>query len=249
MNTNTNTEEWGNIELPGLSDEKLFKTNWYKVAANYERWNDPEFVKRRDIALKKAMQDPKVRENVLKAQKKFRTEEFKENHAKIMHELFQTEEWRKAVEEANADPKRNNKISKALSIKVKSPNKTYNSINEAAKDLGLTSEAIRYRCKNVEGWEYLSESKASESKRKNHSESSKKTSEQRLIAIAKKKGFIQTQYGVFLSLKDAWREESKFVEKIPPVPFIWFQKMSKEFPETYKKITLEEYIMLTGKDI
>jgi hypothetical protein len=25
---NTNTEEWGNIELPGLSDEELFKKNW-----------------------------------------------------------------------------------------------------------------------------------------------------------------------------------------------------------------------------
>lgn len=25
---NTNTEEWGNIELPGLSDEELFKKKW-----------------------------------------------------------------------------------------------------------------------------------------------------------------------------------------------------------------------------
>lgn len=29
-NTNTSTEEWGNIELPGLSDEKLFKKNWHR---------------------------------------------------------------------------------------------------------------------------------------------------------------------------------------------------------------------------
>jgi hypothetical protein len=34
--SNTNTETWGNIELPGLSDEKLFKTNWTLVAANRE---------------------------------------------------------------------------------------------------------------------------------------------------------------------------------------------------------------------
>jgi len=34
--TNTNTTEWGNIELPGLSDEKLLKTNWNRVAAGFE---------------------------------------------------------------------------------------------------------------------------------------------------------------------------------------------------------------------
>lgn len=32
----TNSDEWGNIELPGLSDEKLFKTNWQKVQSNRE---------------------------------------------------------------------------------------------------------------------------------------------------------------------------------------------------------------------
>jgi len=52
----TNTEVWGNIELPGLDDEKLFKTNWNRVAAGLEnkhnekllalaeqKSNDPEF--------------------------------------------------------------------------------------------------------------------------------------------------------------------------------------------------------------
>jgi hypothetical protein len=31
--SNTNTEEWGNIELPGLSDEVLYKKKWNQVAA------------------------------------------------------------------------------------------------------------------------------------------------------------------------------------------------------------------------
>jgi hypothetical protein len=39
--TNTNTTEWGNIELPGLSDEDLFKKDWNKVAAARERAKDP----------------------------------------------------------------------------------------------------------------------------------------------------------------------------------------------------------------
>jgi hypothetical protein len=54
----TNTEVWGNIELPGLDDDKLFKTNWNRVAAGLEnkhnekllalaeqKSNDPEFSK------------------------------------------------------------------------------------------------------------------------------------------------------------------------------------------------------------
>jgi hypothetical protein len=49
-------EEWGNIELPGLSDEKLFNTNWNRKRTSYQReWfrkfnqkkaNDPKFLKR-----------------------------------------------------------------------------------------------------------------------------------------------------------------------------------------------------------
>jgi hypothetical protein len=31
--TNTNTQEWGNIELPGISDEVLYKKKWAQVAA------------------------------------------------------------------------------------------------------------------------------------------------------------------------------------------------------------------------
>ena len=41
--SNTNTEEWGNIELPGLDDEKLLKTNWNRVAASREKAKDPQY--------------------------------------------------------------------------------------------------------------------------------------------------------------------------------------------------------------
>ena len=32
----TNTETWGNIELPGLSDEELFKKNWNRIGGVQE---------------------------------------------------------------------------------------------------------------------------------------------------------------------------------------------------------------------
>lgn len=43
---NTNTEEWGNIELPGLSDEELFKRHWEAEARARERNNDPIYWKK-----------------------------------------------------------------------------------------------------------------------------------------------------------------------------------------------------------
>lgn len=33
MTNNKDKDEWGNIELPGLSDEELYSKNWNKVAA------------------------------------------------------------------------------------------------------------------------------------------------------------------------------------------------------------------------
>jgi hypothetical protein len=37
--SNTNTQEWGNIELPGLSDEELFKKNWQQSASQKQRFS------------------------------------------------------------------------------------------------------------------------------------------------------------------------------------------------------------------
>lgn len=42
--SNTNTESWGNIELPGLDDDKLFKTNWNRVAAGLENKNNEKLL-------------------------------------------------------------------------------------------------------------------------------------------------------------------------------------------------------------
>lgn len=39
-------EEWGNIELPGLSDEKLFNTNWEKIGQGRHNALDPTWQKK-----------------------------------------------------------------------------------------------------------------------------------------------------------------------------------------------------------
>ena len=38
--------EWGNIELPGLSDEELHSKNWNKVDANRLKANDSKILKK-----------------------------------------------------------------------------------------------------------------------------------------------------------------------------------------------------------
>ena len=48
---NTNTETWGNIELPGLSDEELLTRNWESVARNRERNKNPEYWKQLEKGL------------------------------------------------------------------------------------------------------------------------------------------------------------------------------------------------------
>jgi hypothetical protein len=58
--SNTNTEQWGNIELPGLSDEKLYGKNWNFSrkgnktyhAAMTNLHKDPSFVEKRISAIK-----------------------------------------------------------------------------------------------------------------------------------------------------------------------------------------------------
>jgi hypothetical protein len=39
-------EEWGNIELPGLSDQELYAKNWNKVEASLRKHKDQEFRKK-----------------------------------------------------------------------------------------------------------------------------------------------------------------------------------------------------------
>ena len=47
-------EQWGNIELPGLSDDKLLKTNWNQVTINIETWKNPNTRNKRINGVKKA---------------------------------------------------------------------------------------------------------------------------------------------------------------------------------------------------
>jgi hypothetical protein len=214
---NTNTEEWGNIELPGLSDEELFKKNWTRVAINKERWSDPEFVKRREISLSEALQRPEVKQNTKIAQQKMRTDEFNKKHSQIMNELYKTKEWQQSVKTANSNPVRNKKIKDAHSRPVATPHGIFTSLGDTGKHFNLTSEGIRHRIKTQPDlWYYVDEGPKESNRYR-----------------------VETSFGKFLSIGQCFRfakENNLFDAEKLSDGVKWFNKMLKCFPDNFKKI-------------
>jgi hypothetical protein len=91
-NTNTNTEQWGNIELPGLSDEKLFGTNWNHVAGIKERNSSNTF----KLSIAKRTADPAWREkNARSVRQTTATQKWQDSHKAAMELLTQNPDWQK----------------------------------------------------------------------------------------------------------------------------------------------------------
>ena len=58
---NTNTEQWGNIELPGLSDEELYKKNWHRYGRLVETFKNKSsefFIERGKKISKSKLENP-----------------------------------------------------------------------------------------------------------------------------------------------------------------------------------------------
>lgn len=49
----TQDEEWGNIELPGLSDEELYSKDWNFIGIIRERYKDEEYRKKHRESIRK----------------------------------------------------------------------------------------------------------------------------------------------------------------------------------------------------
>lgn len=98
--------EWGNIELPGLTDEELFGTNW-----NHQAYSDPEYRKRH----REIMDSEEYKNKIKQVMKEKRTEgsEWKHNHkeavGKVNRERAKEAIWKerakRAGETRSADPK------------------------------------------------------------------------------------------------------------------------------------------------
>ena len=85
----TKDTEWGNIELPGLSDEKLLATNWNRVSAS------------RDAVIKRSQTAWKP--NIIKRNKKMaESEQWQQAHlAAAVKRKTENSDWRNNVISAN----------------------------------------------------------------------------------------------------------------------------------------------------
>jgi hypothetical protein len=160
---NTNTEEWGNIELPGLSDEELFKKNWTLVAANRE------VVKKREVngwAEKNAISCKNRRigwadtisESAIKTRQK---EGWKEDWLKTIEERNNDLDYQKNLKEgiakrtANPDwQKKNAEKAKKLNKAIITPDGEFESVKACCVFYNITDGTLRNRIKKLDGWKY-----------------------------------------------------------------------------------------------
>ena len=119
---NNDNDEWGNIELPGLSDKELYGKNWNKARTEAEKehrrkiskanMSNPDYRKMWDVAQKEGVEkrnaeNEEWRDNVAEAnRKKYQDPAFLANLKQSLDN--RSEEWRKNVSRArseiNADP-------------------------------------------------------------------------------------------------------------------------------------------------
>lgn len=153
---NSNIQEdihWGNIELPGITDEELFTTSWNRRASHSEhsarvaRWHSEEGAFRTKFleGMKKLRNDPE------------RWQEYQENYRRGNSEKYLDPEYwdnyYRAIKIRDSDPEYHDRriaaSKKKICRRVHTDQGEFASITEAAQALGLNnSEAVRYRIKS-----------------------------------------------------------------------------------------------------
>lgn len=150
-------DEWGNIELPGLSDEELFGKNWTRIALRQQQANDPVFQKQHlaGIAKRNSSEDfaqsilqrnldPTYKQKLNKGIAKRSTD----------YSFMQTEEYRQAhmagMQQLKNDPNykhvRKN-VGKQNSKKIQTPDGVFDSRKLAAEHYKVDPAMISYRIK------------------------------------------------------------------------------------------------------
>jgi hypothetical protein len=88
--------EWGNVQLPGLSDNKLHSTNWNHITGIKQRNADPKY--KESIVHRTQSKEWREanRQSVLKT---VQTETWKKNHAEGVKRLANDPEWQQGQKE------------------------------------------------------------------------------------------------------------------------------------------------------
>jgi hypothetical protein len=133
--------QWDNQELPEMPDKILLTKNWNRHEGNKTaaktRESDQVFKQKRLEGIKKNNQDPDYRKRYLKGNsKKYKDPDY----------------WKKyyeAIKKRDADPEYHKKRIQAsnatVGIKIQTPMGEFDTISEAARAYGMTSEGMRHR--------------------------------------------------------------------------------------------------------
>ena len=229
----TKDNEWGNIELPGISDSELFDPYINIRINNKNRAGSDEWKKVIDSRRKPQFSDEQRKALSDRGKKLTSDPEFK----KKMQKVYKSEEFLEATTKANQNPERCKKISQAHSNHVKTEDGVF-TFKEACDKYNMTTEGIRYRIQTREDWILVKQRTTSAERSKQLSEGAKKTAEQRQKAIADKKGYVFTTLGKFYTVRQAWlhHKEQGDEQAIAQQQYGgWFRKMTKLFPNDYYK--------------
>ena len=171
--TNTNTTEWGNIELPGLSDEELYAKNWNRLAGQQEIFKDPKRIEIHKNMIEKRTQDPAWQKNVKEGYKKrLANPNAVANHQTAIDNRRKNTNWYentvKRNQEKAKDPEYLRKLQEGIdkakqtpewkeNVKqrglkrrksIQTPHGIFNGISECAKQLGIHVCTVRYKITN-----------------------------------------------------------------------------------------------------
>lgn len=210
---------------------KLNVANSNKSRAGTQEWK--KVIDQRDYSYFQSEENRENKRNI--KQQQLSNEEWRKKFNEKMANVYKSEHWREAVIKANTDPERNNKISKALSCKIQTPDGIFDSIAKCAEFYNITPEGVRYRCKTNKEWNKLSFGRVSDDTKKKLSLSNTKSKDKRLETIAAKEGYVYTPLGKFLSVRQAWVSETNNQLTSMKNPHVWFTSMNKKFPNKYYK--------------
>lgn len=151
MWNNANMQEefqWGNIELPGLSDEKLLNTNWTKVDVIKEIRSRDSWQKKINESYKSLERNKKISE---KSKANFQNSEYVEKHRQIRIELWKDQQFQSKMETAyenrsKGDWKTNTvKANNKRARNIITPDGEFESIGLAAKFYKISPVAVSTR--------------------------------------------------------------------------------------------------------
>lgn len=249
----TNTEEWGNIELPGISDEKLFSKDWLKSGRSIEYYSDP---KNRFHRAEIARQLCETEDWKQRHKNGVSTEEYRALKSQQNKDRWNNLEWRKWYIENQNKPEIKKKISEKAKEREQNP-------EFRKKKMEALSLSSKNPLRNKKISEKLSSYYA------NNPDAKKKVSERTKQAHANRSA--EERKAIYDNRSNSvWRENVKKAGRKKAKPMIcdglafpgvtdaakYFDVdpgtigyRRNKFPERYYYISQEEYKKLTGQDI